>query len=144
MICKQYNLAMPKFDQCQYNMLERQKMESDYLRLFKLYNYGITTWYPLLAGILTGKYNDGIPDESRLKKLSEMPAVKKLMETYFGNSQAEFFKKLKQMAELAKEVGCSQAQLAMAFVISYKNTSTAIVGATKPEQLEEVVKAVEI
>lgn len=57
MICRQHNLILPMFDQCQYNILERQKMEVDYLRLFQNYGYGTTVWYPLFAGVLTGKYN---------------------------------------------------------------------------------------
>lgn len=71
MICEKYNLVKPQMDQCEYNMFSREKMEKDYLRLFDVYKYGTTIWSPLMGGLLSGKYNEGIPEESRVAIFGE-------------------------------------------------------------------------
>lgn len=71
MICERFNLIKPVVEQPQYNILVREMFEKDYGRLFDIYKHGSTVWSPLLGGILTGKYNDGIPKDSRLGSFSD-------------------------------------------------------------------------
>ncbi|KAL4454214.1 hypothetical protein ABPG74_012171 [Tetrahymena malaccensis] len=145
MICERFNLTKPVVEQPQYNMIFREKFEKEYGRLFDIYKYGSTVWSPLLGGILTGKYNDGIkPEEqSRLTTFSDNSAIQNQLKTYFGEeNKAKYTHMLQGLAEIAKEIGCTQAQLAMAWVIKNKDVSTAITSASRPEQLEDIVGSV--
>lgn len=138
-ICKYQNLHLPIADQCEYNLMVREKMEKEYVPVFQRYNYGTTIWSPLASGFLSGKYNDGIqPDDSRLKdpqyeriwkKYSEMPGI---------------FDKLKKFNELAKELGATQPQLALAWTIANQDVSTCILGASKMSQLEDNLKSLDL
>lgn len=111
-------------------MICRDRFEVEYGHLFDKYHYGSTIWSPLAGGILTGKYNDGnFPDGSRAT-----------LEGQVGNRMKEWFNpekkdktvaKLTGLAEIAKELGCSQASLALAWAISNKDVSTCIFGASK-------------
>lgn len=84
-------------------MLIRDDFERDYGRLFDVYKMGSTVWSPLLCGILTGKYNDGIPEESRLAIFTEQPYLKTLIQSYFGPENKEKYSKiLKGLGEIAK------------------------------------------
>lgn len=90
-------------------MIFREKFEKDYGRLFDNYRYGSTVWSPLLGGILTGKYNDGIPtDENRFTTFSEVPAIQRQLKTYFSEENKEkYTAMLKGLGEIAKEIGCT-------------------------------------
>ncbi|ETL90276.1 hypothetical protein L917_10997, partial [Phytophthora nicotianae] len=99
------------------------------------YNYGLTTWSPLASGILTGKYSKGIPEGSRLS----IPLYKNLL----ANGLEEKIAKVVKLAEVAKEVGCSLAQLSIAWVAANPHVSTVILGATSIKQLDENLKAME-
>jgi voltage-dependent potassium channel beta subunit len=120
-IAHQYHLIAPTVEQPQYNMFERFKMEQDYLPVFKNVGLGTTIWSPLAAGFLTGKYNNGIPADSRLA--------------------IEGFDWLKN--RWIQELGVSLAALSIAWTIKNPNTTTAILGATKKEQLTENLKALD-
>jgi voltage-dependent potassium channel beta subunit len=133
-VAQQYRLIGPTMEQPQYNMFERYKMEMDYLPVFQNVGLGTTIWSPLAAGFLTGKYNDGIPEDSRLA----ISGFTWLKERWL---QEEKLKKVKQLAAFAKQLGVSLASLAIAWTIKNPNVTTAILGATKPEQLEENLKA---
>jgi aryl-alcohol dehydrogenase-like predicted oxidoreductase len=126
---------MQVFDQPQYHILERSRVEYDFDVLYNKYNYGLTTWSPLASGVLTGKYSKGIPEGSRLS----MPSYKKML----SNGLEEKIAKADKLAEVAKEVGCSLAQLAIAWVASSPHVSTVILGATSIKQLDENLKAME-
>ena len=123
-------------EQPQYNMFERFKMEQDYLPVFQNVGLGTTIWSPLAAGFLTGKYIDGIPEGSRL----DIKGFDWLKERWL---QEEKIKKLKKLVALAEKLGVSMASLAIAWVIKNPNVSTAILGATKKEQLYDNLKALE-
>ena len=120
-------------------------MNTNTIYLFlSFFRYGSTVYSPLLNGILTGKYNNGFPKDSRLQTYIDFPFlgafVKLYIETYFGEANKEkYITMLTGLGEIAKELGCSQAQLAMAWVLKNKDVSTAITSASKPEQLEEIV-----
>jgi aryl-alcohol dehydrogenase-like predicted oxidoreductase len=123
------------FEQPQYNMLHRQRFEQEYFPLFKEpYNYGTTIWSPLRSGFLTGKYNDGIPEGSRPTQEGYEWLIEDL-ENRKREGQIEIVKKLSEYAE--DKFGCSTAQLALAWCLKNSNVSTILLGATKPEQMEE-------
>jgi aryl-alcohol dehydrogenase-like predicted oxidoreductase len=133
-VAQQYCLIGPVMEQPQYNMFERHKMEMDYLPVFQNVGMGTTIWSPLAAGFLTGKYINGIPEESRLA----IKGFDWLKERWL---QEEKLKKVKQLNELAKKLNVSLASLSIAWTIKNPNVTTAILGATKTEQLEENLKA---
>lgn len=89
-------------------MLVRDKMEVEYDRLFDLYGMGTTVWSPLAGGILTGKYNDKIPEKSRFDAFKENPFIKKKMEEFMSDkNKPEYMKMMHGLADIAKELGCS-------------------------------------
>jgi voltage-dependent potassium channel beta subunit len=130
------HLIGPSMEQPQYNMFERFKMEMDYLPIFRSVGLGTTIWSPLAAGFLTGKYLDGIPEESRLA----LPGYEWLKERWMQEAKLE---KAKKLNALAQELGVSLTTLAIAWTIKNPNTTTAILGATKPEQLTENLKSLD-
>lgn len=134
---QQYKLIGPAVEQPQYNMLERFKMEQDYLPVFQNTGMGTTIWSPLAAGFLTGKYNDSIPAGSRLA----IEGFDWLKERWL---QDEKIKKVKKLETLAKEMNVPLAALAIAWTINNPNVTTTILGATKKQQLEENLKAPDI
>lgn len=136
-VAQQYGLIGPTVEQPQYNMFERFKMEQDYLPVFKNVGLGTTIWSPLAAGFLTGKYNDGIPADSRLA----IEGFDWLKERWVQEAKIE---KTKKLAVLAQEMNVSLAELAIAWTIKNPNVTTAILGATKKQQLEENLKALEV
>ena len=119
--------------------MHRQRFENEYAPLYKLYSYGTTVWSPLLQGILTGKYNDGIPPDSRYAKISKDGASK--FETDEVKAQIE---KVRKLTPIAERLGGSMTALALAWVIKNPHLSCAIIGATKAEQIEENVKCLDI
>jgi voltage-dependent potassium channel beta subunit len=130
-------LIAPTVEQPQYNMFERFKMEQDYLPVFQNAGLGTTIWSPLAAGFLTGKYNNGIPADSRLA----IEGFDWLKDRWIQDAKLD---KVKKLAVLAKEMGVSLAALAIAWTIKNPNVTTAILGATKAEQLTENLKALEV
>lgn len=136
-VAHQYGLIGPTVEQPQYNMFERFKMEQDYLPVFKNVGLGTTIWSPLAAGFLTGKYNNGIPPDSRLA----IEGFDWLKERWVQEAKIE---KTKNLAILAQEMNVSLAELAIAWTIKNPNVTTAILGATKKHQLEENLKALQV
>ena len=132
----------PIADQCQYSMLVRDKMELEYGPLFDSYDYGTTIWSPLACGVLTGKYNNGIPEDSRFAKNPELAFI---LNRHMGPTTKEgTVNKLNELSEVAKELDCSLAQLALAWTIAYKHTSLAIIGASSASQLKQNLEALPI
>jgi len=133
---RDYRLIGPSVEQPQYNLFERNKMENEYLEIFKNTGLGTTIWSPLAAGLLTGKYNNGIPEGSRLG----LEGFEWLKDRWIMNDKVE---KVKQLTAFAAESGVSVASLSIAWCIKNPNVTTAILGATKKEQLEDNLKALE-
>ena len=125
-------------------MLVRDRFENEYRRLFAENKYGTTIWSPLAGGILTGKYNEGvIPEGSRYDNHKAM--LDFAWKKYFADDKKEgTLKKLKGLEAIAKEVGFTQAQLALAWAIATTDTSTCILGFTRLSQVEENLKAIEL
>ena len=143
-ICNELKLIRPVVEQCQYNMLCREKMENEYRDLFKKYKMGTTIYSPLKFGILTGKYINEVPENSSANSKNE--GVKKRVsdDEYFKNKNF-YDNKLNQLKVLAEnKLNCTLAQLAIAWVIANTDVSCCIIGATKSTQIEENVKAIEI
>ena len=141
-ICEKLNLIKPVVEQCHYNMLVRENVESDYRDLFRKYKMGTTIWSPLASGVLTGKYIDGIPDDCRYKTLKS--SGDRIFGEYLKNKKNydEKIKKLKDIAE--KKCGCCLATLAIAWCIANPDISVCLLGASKASQLDDTIKAVEV
>lgn len=134
-IAKQYGLEPPQFEQPQYHMFHRDKFEQEFHPLYQApYNMGTTIWSPLASGLLTGKYNDSIPDGSRLTTQGYGWLVD-ILKKWQEDGKIEKVRKLTGFAKT--EFSCSVAQLSLAWCIKNKNVSTVLLGATKPSQLEE-------
>jgi voltage-dependent potassium channel beta subunit len=136
-IAQQYRLIGPTMEQPQYNLFERNKMENEYLEIFKNTGLGTTIWSPLASGLLTGKYNKGIPDGSRLG----LSGFEWLKDQLFLEDR---IRKVKKLGEYAGKLGFSLASLSIAWCIRNPHVTTAILGATKKEQLLENFKALEL
>lgn len=136
-VAKELRLIGPVVEQPQYNLFERGKMERDYLPVFRNYGMGTTIWSPLASGLLTGKYNNGIPDGSRLA-LENYSWLKDRM------MQDDKLASVKKLAAIADELNTSLATLSVAWCIANPNVTTAILGATKEQQLTENLKALDL
>jgi len=136
-LARQYGLTPPVMEQPQYNMFERQRMEKEHLILFSELGYGTTIWSPLASGLLSGKYNDGIPADSR----ANLPGYEWLKKHVITPERIE---KVKKLVPIAGDLGCTMAQLALAWCLKNPNVSTVITGASRPEQVHENMKALEV
>ena len=136
-IAERHHLHKPVTEQPEYNLLERRRVEEEYARLFAETGYGATTWSPLASGLLTGKYRDGIPDDSR-GALAGYGWLAKQMTDAASVAKAE------KLRPIADELGCSMAQLALAWCATNPNVSTVITGASRPSQVIENFEALEV
>jgi len=136
-IAEKHHLHKPVMEQPQYNMLVREKFEKEYARIFKDYGYGSTIWSPLASGLLTGKYNNGIPEGSR--------GALKGYEWLRGHlTNEEGLAKVRELGEIAKSLDASQAQMAIAWCLKNPNVSTVITGASRVDQVHDNMKALEV
>jgi voltage-dependent potassium channel beta subunit len=136
-IADRHHLHKPVMEQPQYNLFWRDRMEKEYARLFKDYGYGTTIFSPLGAGLLTGKYNNGIPEDSR----GALKGYEWLREK-FTNEEA--IQKVKLLGKLADEIGIPLPKLAIAWCLKNPNVSTVITGASRVEQVRENMKAMDV
>jgi len=137
MIAKELRLIGPAVEQPEYNLFHRDKMEVEYYTIFKNIGMGTTIWSPLASGLLTGKYNDGIPEGSRLALEGfEWLKDRTLSEEKIG--------RVRELGKLAADLGTSTATLSLAWCIHNPNVTTAILGATKEEQLKQNLQALEV
>jgi voltage-dependent potassium channel beta subunit len=139
-IARRENLIPPLMEQPEYNMFNRKRVEREYARLYQEIGLGTTIWSPLDSGILTGKYNQGIPKDSRL----DLDGFDWLREGYESPEGKEKIEKVGQLIPLAEEINCTMAQLALAWCIVNQDVSTVITGASKPEQVEENMASLEV
>jgi voltage-dependent potassium channel beta subunit len=135
-IARQYGLTPPTMEQPQYNMFHRERFEKEYAPIYKYLGYGTTIWSPLASGLLTGKYNDGIPADSRAN-LEGYEWLKK-------DITEEKIAKVKQLKTVADELGASLAQLGLAWCLKNPNVSTVITGASRASQVGENMKALDV
>ena len=132
-LCEKYNFYAPVVEQPQYNLFHRSRFEKELSPLFKARGYGATSWSPLASGLLTGKYNDGIPADSRL----HMESLEWLRKRLTGFGSERKIEAVKKAAALAQRVGVPLPQLAIAWCLKNPHVSTVILGASRPEQLRE-------
>ncbi len=132
-IAEKIGCTPPSMEQPQYNMFVRDRVEKEYASLYEKRGMGTTIWSPLASGILTGKYNSGVPSGSRLAD----------QEWLQRHLTPESISKVKQLEPIAKELECSLAQLAIAWCLKNPNVSTVILGATSVKQLQENLGALE-
>lgn len=141
-VANRLGLIGPCVEQPGYNMLEREKVEKEFDHLYEEYGIGLTTFSPLKQGLLTGKYNQGIPEGSRFSD-SKDPWVLGAKGKFTDGGFSDDIERVKKLEPMAKKLGITQAQLAYAWVLRNKNVSSAITGASKVEQIYEAVKSLE-
>ncbi len=139
-IARREHLIPPLMEQPEYNMFSRKRVERHYAHLYQEIGLGTTIWSPLDSGILTGKYNQGIPKDSRL----DLDGFDWLREGYESQEGKEKIEKVGQLMPIAEELDCTMAQLALAWCLKNPNVSTVITGASRPEQVVENMAALEV
>jgi voltage-dependent potassium channel beta subunit len=138
-VARREHLIPPLMEQPEYNMFHRERVEREYQRLYTAIGLGTTIWSPLASGLLTGKYNQGIPQGTRVT-LAGYGWLRDEFENEEGKRRIE---KVKQLAPLAQELGCSLPQLGLAWCLKNPNVSTVITGASKAEQVKENMQALD-
>ncbi len=142
LLAEKHNLIAPVVEQPQYNAFHRERFEIEYGPLFKQHGYGTTIWSPLASGLLTGKYNDGIPSDSRFATNPAFFAnTIKELESEQGQAKIE---KVRKLTKIAERLGVSVTHLSLAWAAKNPNVSTVILGATKVEQVVDNLKALEV
>ena len=136
-IAERYHLHKPTMEQPQYHLFHRERLEVEYDPLFKKYQMGTTIWSPLASGILSGKYLDGIPADSR----ANLPGYEWLREKL---TDQETLNKVRKLKVISDRLDCSLSQLALAWCASNPNVSTVITGASRVEQVYENMKSLEV
>jgi voltage-dependent potassium channel beta subunit len=136
-IAERHHLHKPQMEQPEYNMFHRHKVEREYARLYEDIGLGTTTWSPLASGLLTGKYNDGIPEGSR----GALPGYEWLSGDLTDEAKLD---KVRQLKLVADKLECTLAQLSIAWCAANPNVSTVITGASRVEQVQENLKALEV
>ena len=138
-IARERGLHAPVMEQPQYNMFERHRVESEYAPLYDSFGLGTTVWSPLASGILTGKYRDGIPKDSRMT----LPGYEWLRERFESEGGRKKLERAAALEDLAKDVGMSLTHLALLWCLKYEGVSTVILGASKLNQLQDNLAALE-
>lgn len=139
-VARQEHLTPPVVEQPQYNLFTREKVEADYLPLYEQYGLGTTTWSPLASGLLTGKYLDGIPEDSRLN----LPGYEWLRDLVLDQSSQHKLARVRQLQPVAERLGISLTHLALAWCLKNPNVSTVILGASRLSQLEDNLAALDV
>ncbi|MCP4246983.1 MAG: voltage-dependent potassium channel subunit beta [bacterium] len=139
-VARRERLVPPTMEQPEYNMFHRDRVEREYAGLYREFGLGTTIWSPLASGLLTGKYNDGIPEGSRLG-LEDYQWLKDQVLSERGKARLATVRKL---APVADELECTLAQLALAWCLKNPNVSTVITGASKPGQVTENLQAMDL
>ncbi|KAJ6531417.1 NADP-dependent oxidoreductase domain-containing protein [Mycena vulgaris] len=137
-IATKLNLIAPIAEQCQHNMFHRERPEKEYAPLYKNYGLGTTAFSPLHFGVLTGKYNDGIPPDSRFATEGMFAGM------VDGTDGQEKIRKVRELTKIAESLGATPTALAIAWVAKNPNTSTVILGVSSAKQLLENLKALEV
>jgi voltage-dependent potassium channel beta subunit len=136
-IAERHHLHKPVMEQPQYNLLHRERVEHEYARLYRDIGLGTTIWSPLASGLLTGKYGEGIPPDSR-------GAVKGYEWLQERLTDPQKLRVVRALAPIAADLGCTLAQLAIAWCLRNPDVSTVITGASRPAQVTENMKALDV
>ena len=136
-IAERHHLHRPVVEQPQYNLLWRERVEREYARLYEDIGLGLTTWSPLGSGVLTGKYIDGVPEGSR----ASLPGYEWLRGMLTDPTSNE---KVRALKAISDELGCTLAQMSLAWCVKNPHVSTVMTGASRVEQVEENMRAIEV
>jgi len=139
-VARREHLIPPLMEQPQYNMFHRERVEVEYQRLYTEIGLGTTIWSPLASGLLTGKYKEGIPNDSR----ANLKGYEWLRKRFTDDKAQEQVQKVGQLSKVAQDLNCTTAQLALAWCLTNPNVSTVITGASKPSQVEENMQALKV
>ncbi|WP_420643682.1 potassium channel beta subunit family protein [Candidatus Leptofilum sp.] len=139
-VARQYNLIPPTMEQPQYHMFHRYRFEVEYGRLYDTIGLGTTIWSPLASGLLTGKYNKGIPEDSRLN-LPGYEWLRSMLESEEGQKRLQ---SVQELVPIAEELNTTMPKLAIAWCLKNPNVSTVITGASKVSQVKENMKALDV
>ncbi|WP_130619525.1 potassium channel beta subunit family protein [Dyella amyloliquefaciens] len=138
-IARENHMFAPTMEQPQYNLLHRERVEQEYAPLYDAYGMGTTIWSPLASGLLTGKYNDGVPSDTRLAQ----PGYEWLREAILEQG-GDRIDKVRRLAPIASDLGVSMAQLAVAWCLVNPHVSTVMLGASKLDQLQHNLAALDV
>ncbi|BBD80296.1 potassium channel beta subunit family protein [Aerosticca soli] len=138
-VARDMHMAAPVAEQPQYNLLHRERVEQEYALLYDAYGMGTTVWSPLASGLLSGKYDEGIPADSRLAQ----PGYEWLRAQVLGEGD-ERLARVRRLRPIAQELGVSSAQLALAWCLTNPHVSTVLLGASRREQLEHNLGALDL
>ncbi len=136
-VARENHMVAPTMEQPQYNLLHRERVEKEYARLYHDIGLGTTTWSPLASGLLTGKYNDGIPPDSR----GTVKGYEWLQERLTDPAKLA---KVRKLAPIAQELGCTLAQMSLAWCLANPHVSTVITGASRASQVVENMRALDV
>ncbi len=139
-VARQYNLIPPTMEQPQYHMFYRNRVEKEYHRLYEVVGLGTTIWSPLASGLLSGKYNNGIPADSRMN----LPGYEWLKAELMSEAGQKRLDAVRELAKIAAELGTTMPKLALAWCLKNPNVSTVITGASRPEQVVENMQAIAV
>lgn len=139
-VARREHLIPPLMEQPEYNMFSRDRVESEYIRLYRDIGLGATIWSPLASGLLTGKYNQGIPQGTR----ATLAGYEWLRKNFESEAALQAIEKVKQITPIAEELDCTMAQMALAWCLKNPNVSTVITGASRKEQVVENMRALEV
>ena len=139
-IARREHLVPPTMEQSQYNMLFRERVEKEYKLLYRDVGLGVTTYSPLACGVLTGKYNNGIPAGTR----ATLSGYEWLRPYFEGKKAEKDIAKVRELTEIAGNLGISMAQLALLWCLRNPHVSSVITGASKPEQVDQNMEALEL
>jgi voltage-dependent potassium channel beta subunit len=139
-VARREHLIPPQMEQPQYHMFHREKVEREFAHLYDEIGLGTTIWSPLASGLLTGKYNQGMPEGTR----ATLEGYEWLRNHFEDEEAVQRIAKVGKMMDIADELGISMAQLALAWTLKNPNVSTTITGSSKPEQIVENMKAIDV
>src|SRR6185312_11120386 len=139
-VARENHMYAPVMEQPEYNLLHRQRMEVEYAPLYEAYGMGTTIWSPLASGLLSGKYNNGVPPDSRLAQ----EGYEWLRDSLLGDGLDKRIGKVRALKTIADDLGVSQVQLALAWCLLNPHVSTVMLGASRLEQLEHNLGAMDV
>lgn len=139
-LARQYNLHPPTMEQPEYNMFHRERVEIEYGPLYEVVGLGTTIWSPLYFGVLTGKYNDGVPEGSR----ATLPGYEWMREIIEGEEGQRRIAKVRELKTIAEELNTSTTRLALAWCLKNPHVSTVITGASRVEQVHDNLQALDV
>jgi len=139
-VARREHLLPPQMEQPQYNMFHRERVEREYLPLYRELGLGLTIWSPLASGLLTGKYARGIPPDTR----ASLPGYEWLRERFENEDARERIEKVKKLARIARELETTPAPLALAWCLRNPHVSSVITGATRPEHVTDNLQALDV